>query len=128
MLTGQTPESFQNKINTQDPISWSDSLKPYGLKLAYCPTDVRKLKYYIDELIKLNDIFLLCYYCADEYTIMSDPRPDGWLCSSHVVILLRDQIMDPKIGASKLAKNHNCLEYHTKRIFRVVPANYERGL
>ncbi|MEJ5166130.1 MAG: hypothetical protein WHV67_03785 [Thermoanaerobaculia bacterium] len=128
MLVGEKPETFQKIINTQDPISWSDSLKPYGLKLAYCPTDVRKLKFYIDELIEHNDLFLLCYYCADESKIMSDPDPEGWLCSSHVVILLRDKIIDPKKGVIEQAKDHDCLERHTKRIFRVVPVNYERGL
>lgn len=44
MLTGDAPETFQGKVNTQDPVSWSDALMRYGMKLAYCPTDVRKLK------------------------------------------------------------------------------------
>ncbi|CAF5168391.1 unnamed protein product, partial [Rotaria magnacalcarata] len=35
------PEDFQGNLNTQDPVSWSAALKPYGMKLAYCPHDAR---------------------------------------------------------------------------------------
>jgi hypothetical protein len=129
MLTDKKPEDFQNnKLNTQDPISWSDCIKPYGMKLAYCPTDVRKLKFYIDELIALNDLFLLCYYSPTGSAILSDPDDSGWVCGSHVVILHRNQIIDPKRGDKQFAKEHKCNEKHTKRIFRVVPVHYERGL
>jgi hypothetical protein len=129
MLTGKNPADFQTSaLNTQDPISWSDLLKPYGMKLAYCPCDVRKLKFYIDELIELDDLFLLCYYIPIGPEILKDPDVNGWVCSSHVVILHRDKIIDPKRGDITPAKNHECNEHHTKRIFRVVPSNYERGL
>lgn len=129
MLTGKNPEDFQNdKVNTQDPNSWSDSLKPYGMKLAYCPTDVRKLKFYMDGLIKLNDLFLLCYYSPTDSSILADPDPSGWVCGSHVVILHMNLIIDPKRGNKQPAKSHECNERHTKRIFRVVPVDYKRGL
>ncbi|UJR29458.1 hypothetical protein I4U23_010670 [Adineta vaga] len=59
MLTGKRPEDFQGNINTQDPVSWSAALKPYGMKLAYCPHDARKLKFYIEQLIALDDLFAL---------------------------------------------------------------------
>jgi hypothetical protein len=57
ILTEQTPEQFQGRINTQNPVSWSEALAEYGMKLAYCPTDVRKLKHYLPELIALDDLF-----------------------------------------------------------------------
>jgi hypothetical protein len=34
MLVGTRPEDFQGRMNTQDPVSWSDALKPFGVKLA----------------------------------------------------------------------------------------------
>lgn len=37
MLTGTDPEEFQGRINTRDPISWSEALRQWGMKLAYCP-------------------------------------------------------------------------------------------
>lgn len=128
MLSRETPEYFQSIINTQDPISWSDSLKEFGMKLAYCPTDVRKLRYYMDELIKLDDLFLLCYYSPIGNEILKDPDENGWVCGSHIVILHRDIIIDPKRGDETPASDHECNNHHTKRIFRVVPNNYERGL
>ncbi len=129
MLTNKKPEDFQHdKLNTQDPISWSDCLKPYGMKLAYCPTDVRKIKFYMEELIALDDLFLLCYYSPTDSSILSDPDDSGWVCSSHVVILQRNQIIDSKTGDIQPAKKHESNEKYTKRIFRVVPVNYERGL
>ena len=62
MLTGTSPETFQGRINTQDPVSWSEALRQWGMKLAYCPADVRKLKYYMKELVALDDLFTLSYY------------------------------------------------------------------
>ncbi len=61
MLTGATPERFQGVVNTQDPVSWSESLNEYGLKLAYCPSDNRKVKFYLPELVALNDLFTISY-------------------------------------------------------------------
>ncbi len=126
MLSGRDPKYFYNKINTQNPISWSDALKEFGLKLAYCTCDVRKLKFYIDELISYDDLFLLCYYLSDDS--LRDPNGNGWLCSSHVVILYKDEIYDPASGTKIFALDHSCNDYHTKRIFRVVPVDYHRGL
>jgi hypothetical protein len=128
VLTGATPESFQGVINTQDPVSWSDALRPYGLKLAYCPFDVRKLRFYLDELIKLDDLFLLSYYSCPGRQMLADPDDQGWVCSSHVVILHRDQIIDTALGAMVAATDHCCGDYHTKRILRVLPADHARGL
>lgn len=80
MLSGVSPRLFQGEINTQDPVSWSNALKQYGMKLAYCPFDVRKLKYYIDELIELDDLFLLCYYIPIGPEILNDPnKMDGFV-------------------------------------------------
>ena len=66
-LTGNGPEHFLNlqrdgKLNTEDPVSWSEVLKPFEMKLAYLPFDGRKLRFYMDELVALDDLFLLSYY------------------------------------------------------------------
>jgi hypothetical protein len=128
ILSGTDPRHFQGTINTQDPVSWSDALKGFHMKLAYCPSDVRKLKHYLPELIEHDDLFLLCYYMANDDDILGDPDDDGWICSSHVVVLHKDQIFDPLRGYQVDALNHSCSDYHTKRIFRIVPLDNPRGL
>lgn len=128
VLTGEEPEFFQRTINTQDPVSWSEALHPFGMKLAYCPFDVRRLKFYVDELIQLDDLFLLCYYLLADESILSDPDSTGWVCGSHVVILHRDLILDSLIGIPAPANQHSCGEHYTKRIFRVVPVDHQRGV
>ncbi|GIV18998.1 MAG: hypothetical protein KatS3mg023_0749 [Armatimonadota bacterium] len=129
MLTATEPERFYPPvINTQDPVSWSEALRPFGMKLAYCPADVRKLRFYMDELVGYDDLFLLCYYTASGEEILSDPDETGWVCGSHVVILHRDRIIDPASGTVQPAREHVCNHCHTKRIFRVVPSEHPRGL
>ena len=129
ILTGAAPETFQRRINTQDPVSWSDALAAYGMKLAYCPTDVRKLKFYVAELAELDDLFTVSYF-TPEYrsAILRDPEEDGWICGSHIVVFHRGSVIDPAFGQRFAATDFPGLARHTKRIFRVVPAAHERGL
>jgi hypothetical protein len=129
ILSGANPSDFDGKINTQDPVSWSDALLPFGMKLAYVPTDVRKLRFYIEELVRYDDLFLLGFYLPREpAALLRDPQEDGWLCGSHLVVLHRDRIVDPMEGTSVGAVGYCGLEYHTKRVFRVVPVGHRRGL
>jgi len=129
ILAGGKPEHFCDVINTQDPVSWSKSLQASGMQFAYCPTDARKLQFYIPELIELDDLFTLSYYTrTDPDTILKDPNDKGWVCGSHIVVMHRDKILDPATGAVTEAKKHHCNNYHTKRVFRVVPAGYQRSL
>jgi len=132
-LSGMGPEHFlrlqkRRKLDTNDPVSWSEALKPFGMKLAYLPFDARKLRFYMDELMQLNDLFLLSYYSGISLEILRDPDNNGFVCESHVVILHRDRIIDPALGESRPAFEHWCNGCHTKRLFRVVPLNYPRGL
>ncbi len=129
ILTGETEAHFQGKVNTQNPVSWSDALRRWSMKLAYCPTDVRKLEHYMKELVRHDDLFALSYYTRLEPAeILGEPDRSGWVTGSHIVILHRDQILDPAKGTSTKASDHSCRERHTKRIFRVVPADHARGL
>ena len=82
MLTGKRPEDFQGNINTQDPVSWSAALQPYGMKLAYCPHDARKLKFYIEELIALDDLFALSFYTTEDPKEILADADSNWLCYS----------------------------------------------
>ena len=127
MLTSQEPREFRD-VNTQDPVSWSEGLKPHGMQLAYCSTDARKLRHYLDEAAGIDDLFLLCYYYASDAEIMGEPRADGWLCGSHVVVLHRDRVLDPMLGVATPVVEHGCGDRHTKRLFRVVPTGHRRGL
>lgn len=129
MLTGEEPETIRPEVNTQDPVSWSDYLRRHGMKLAFCPTDCRRLRYYLDDLLELDDLFTLSYYSpTDPAAICGDPNDSGWVCGSHIVLLHRDQILDPATGIRGPAQEHHGMNRFTKRIFRVVPANHPRGL
>lgn len=129
MLTGEAPESFQGAVNTQDPISWSEALREWGMKLAYCPTDARKLKHNMDELVRLDDLFTVSFYTSpDPRVILGEPDGRGWITGSHIVILHRRTILDPATGAIADALKHECNDRYTKRVFRVVPADSVRGL
>jgi len=130
MLTGVTPKEFQGRINTQEPLSWSDGMKKYGMKLAYCPTDTRRLEFYMPDLLELDDLFTLSYYKLgeDPTAILNDPDDEGWICGSHIVIMHRSHILDPASGSKTSAETHGCNDYHTKRIFRVVPRSHIRGI
>lgn len=127
ILTGSEPEMFQGVVNTQDPTSWSDEIRKWGMQLAYCPTDTRRLCYYIPELIEIHDLFVLSYYTARQSDlILKDPDSRGWICGSHIVVMHRDRILDSASGIVSLALEHRCNGFHTKRIFRIVPADYHR--
>jgi hypothetical protein len=129
ILTEQPPETFVGRINTQHPVSWSDALRPWGMKLAYCPSDIRSLKYYMDERVAIDDLFDLCYYISENpEEILADPRDDGWIRGSHIVILHRELILDPSGGTQTQAFEHGCNDQHTKRIFRVVPVEHRRRI
>ena len=69
-----TPEDFKAVTNSQAPHTWSQALKPYGLQLAYCNNDVRRLGYFVDELVAYDDLFFLCFYSEDP---PSDRKPRG---------------------------------------------------
>ena len=85
------PEDFMPIINSQSPHSWSKALEQYGMQLAYCNNDLRRLEYYIDELVQHDDLFLLCFYSQDP---PFDPDINGKLCTAHIVTLHKDVIID----------------------------------
>ena len=120
------PDDFKEIINSQSPHTWSKALHPYGLQLAYCNHDLRRLRYIVDELVAHDDLFLLCFYSVDP---PSDPDENGKLCTAHIVTLHRDKIIDTAkshLCGVSLASQYPRLERQTKRIFRVVPAGYPR--
>ena len=122
-----TPEDFKAVTNSQAPHTWSQALKPYGLQLAYCNNDVRRLSYFIDELVAYDDLFFLCFYSEDP---PSDPQASGKLCTAHIITLHRDTIYDTAKtafnGGVVPAEHYSRLERQTKRIFRVVPLYHPR--
>lgn len=129
MLTGVPPSLFQGKVNTQDPTSWSEALGPWGMALSYCPTDMRKVRFYIDELIALDDLFTISYYTSrNNAELFADPDPGGWVTDAHMVLLHRDKVLDPLLDSPCDARSHKFMDLHTKRIFRVVPLEYPRRI
>ena len=122
-----TPDDFKQVTNSQSPHSWSNALKPYGMQLAYCNHDLRRIEHYIDELVEHDDLFLLCFYSVNP---PSDPNEAGKLCTAHIVTLHKDTIYDTAKHSSSggviAAHDYARLERQTKRIFRVVPLGHPR--
>lgn len=120
-------DDFKTITNSQSPHSWSNALKPYGMQLAYCNHDARRIEHYIDELVELNDLFFLCFYSVNP---PSDPDGNGKLCKAHIVTMHNDTIYDTAkhIGSGGVvhANDYTRLERQTKRIFRVVPLGHPR--
>jgi len=124
-----TVDYFKKITNSQSPHTWSEALKPFGMQLAYCNVDLRRIGYYIDELISHDDLFFLSFYSTNP---PSDPDVNGKLCTAHIVTMYRDQIYDTakskNFGGLVKAQNYSRLERQTKRIFRVVPIGHPRCL
>lgn len=137
MLTDQQPELFQKphapNLNTQNPSSWSEALIPYGKKLALCTIDCRRLKHFLPELLELDDLFTISFYCGEPRDIIGEPDSTGFIVSSHIIILHRGVIFDSCMGVEIPIEEYRwdelpLGEMYTKRIFRVVPASHPRGL
>ncbi len=94
------------------------------MKLAYCPTDVRKIRFYVPELLALDDLFTLSYYTPpDSRSILADPGEDGWVCGSHIVVLHRDEVLDPASG-----RRHDLAAFAGAEMLRSVSSVwYRRG-
>lgn len=122
-----TVEEIKEVTNSQSPHTWSNALKPYGMQLAYCNNDLRRIEHYIDELVEHDDLFLLSFYSIDP---PSDPDENGKLCTAHIVTLHKDTIYDTAkdsdSGGIIAAQDYARLKRQTKRIFRVVPLGYPR--
>lgn len=128
-LTGMEPAFIQREINTQSPISWSDYLMTAGYQLAYCSTDFRRLCHYVDELIALDDLFLISTYSGTSAAdIGREPDADGWIIGSHIALLHRDQVYDTMLNAPIPLQDYRRNTHFVKRIFRVVPLNFARSL
>ena len=119
-------EKMKLLINTQAPHTWSNALKKFGMQLAYCNNDQRELCHYIEELVRMDDLFLLSFYSSQP---PRHPDQNGKLCTAHIVTMCRDEIIDTAkwegtISAENYPRNGNI----TKRRFRVVPLGHERCL
>ena len=128
-LTGGELEAIMDRIQANDPRSWSMVLQEFGMKLAFCPTDVRRVIHYLDELVALNDVFILTFYTPERPPrILAEPDNLGWVCGMHSVLVVRDMIYDPYLDVRQRIYAHHCRHFHTKSIFRVVPARCPRGI
>ena len=129
VITHKEPREIRDSINTQSPMSWSDYLRPFGWKLAYCNTDLRRLSNYVDELLHWDDLFVVCTYSPqDAQDIGEEPDGDGWICSSHFMLLQGAMIYDTRFSEPIPLTEHRDLNRYVKRIFRVVPVDHPRGL
>ncbi len=67
---------------------------------------------------------------GDPKDIFAAPDANGWICSSHIIILHRNMIYDPSGGRTEAVEEviDDLGERYCKRIFRVIPADHDRGL
>lgn len=129
LLTGEEPGDIRAHVNTQDPVSWSRYLQGHGMKLAYCATDLRRLRYYVDEFRAHDDLFTVSTYSpSSALQIGGEPDARGWICSSHFVVVHRDLVYDTRFEAPVALRDYGDLDRYVKRLFRVVPADHVRGL
>tara|TARA_X000000368_G_scaffold201209_1_gene158862 strand:+ start:1253 stop:1786 length:534 start_codon:yes stop_codon:yes gene_type:complete len=124
-----SPEYFKSLTNSQSPQTWSDSLKKFGLQLAYCNTDVRRLSYLIEELKSYDDLFLISFYSVDP---PFDTDVNGKLCTAHIITMHKGTIFDTAkssvYGGVCKSEDYARLDRPVKRIFRVLPLGHERCL
>jgi hypothetical protein len=126
-ITSISPEKFYH-INSQDPKSWSLALKEYKLKLAYCCYDFRKLKFYQEELLNYDGIFIIGLYTRHIGIISKDYDPTT-ICPSHCLVLFKNKIYDPQEGnLLSFDEKSKWNEMYVKRIFRVVPIDYSKEI
>ena len=126
LLTGEAPAAIRQQINTQSPVSWSRYLHHYGMQFAYCAHDFRKLKYYVGDLLTLDDLFALSTYSpVNPLHIGSEPDNSGWVCGSHFVLLLRGMVHDTRFPEPVRLSGYCDLDRYVKRIFRIVPAAHD---
>ena len=74
-----------------------------------------------------------CTTATKPKCITREPDLTGRIIGSHIILLHRDTIFDPCAGVGCKAIDYNWGGYKlgqlfTKRIFRVVPADYPRGI
>lgn len=118
MISRQDPKVFYN-VNVNNPIEWSKALMPFGLKLAYCPTTVKLLEHYIEELTTYNGLFLIGVYTGD-----IDNFDDTEKVKSHAIILENDHIIDPLMGKKINHEFSQNVNFPVKRLFRVVNKDF----
>jgi hypothetical protein len=129
LLTGDNPETVREQVNTQDPFSWSQYLSTHKMKLAYCPTDLRRLKYFIPEMLAIDDLFAIGIYSPENVLgIGREPDEKGWICGSHFILMHRDKIFDTARDKPITAAKYPRLGCYVKRIFRILPHWHSRGL
>ena len=50
-ISGKEPEVFKD-VDVEDPVSWSNALKPFGWKLTFCNS---KLDYIIENVFNMDE-------------------------------------------------------------------------
>ena len=57
------------------------------MKLAYCTTVCRRLEHYLPELLEMDDLFTITFYCCygNAEMIVSEPDARGKIMGSHIV-------------------------------------------
>lgn len=119
MMTCQKLEYFAKRIDEDNPLSWSYALGVFGKELVSCPIVSKPLEVYVDELLRLDDLFLIIHYPRE----VSD-NPLSILLGDvkwrhHVKILYRKNLFDTKYGDVRKLTDFN--EYFVKWIYRVMP-------
>ncbi|CAF1404661.1 unnamed protein product [Adineta ricciae] len=82
-----------------------------------------------EELIGLDDLFALNFYTASNpEDIFGNAYHTAFVTQSDLIMLHRDKIYHSTRHQYVPARDHRCVNYHTKYIFQVPSATHDRGL
>lgn len=125
LITGKEPKTFE-EIEDECATDWSNALKPYGWKLAYCDS---KLDYIIENLSSFDE---------DGKYIVEVCTDGGWELGQK--LLRKDQtgeeyalnkdfrLVEVAGDFMKISDSTFDSDDFVLRIFRVVPANYPKEI
>ncbi|CAF1582907.1 unnamed protein product [Adineta ricciae] len=81
------------------------------------------------QLIGLDDLFALNFYTASNpEDIFGNAYHTAFVTQSDLIMLHRDKIYHSTRHQYVPARDHRCVNYHTKYIFQVPSATHDRGL
>jgi len=120
---------MENRIVPSNPRTWLLALQDFGLNLEYWTTWLCEMRWFMSDLLMVDDLFLLCYYTTVSPDEVMAFESQGMTTECfHIVILHRCAIIDPVLGECESAFLHPCNGMLARWIFRVVPAERQGWL
>ena len=114
-LTDAKQEFFKERMNKYYPIDLFNAFMWLGFRVVPCLTYNPSLKFYIDELIKLNDLFVIIYFTNKSVG-------KGLIRNGRVTVLFRDRLY--LADGSRSIQMKECPDKQLIGIYRIVPEHH----